>query len=127
MTSTLVRLLLRHVRIQSPPPPPQENQKVKGFLTNSGPDPMENHKATKSSIQYWSIIGVSLARFQRYVDPLSSHQLKIKRLSKLDASDKTVWILSCKWNWPPKYTYPEERTDDNCRELRLCISMNFKA
>ena len=28
-------------------PPPPENHKDIGFLSNTGPDPIENHKATK--------------------------------------------------------------------------------
>ena len=43
---------LSHGRIQkgtwSPdPPPPLKNYKHIGFLSNTGPDPMKNHKATK--------------------------------------------------------------------------------
>ena len=40
-----------HVRIQRGPgvrtPAPQENLKNIGFLSNIGPDPLKNHKATK--------------------------------------------------------------------------------
>ena len=32
-------------RIQTPPPP-EKSQKI-GFLSNTGPDPLKNHKATK--------------------------------------------------------------------------------
>ena len=28
------------------PPPPEKSQNI-GFLSNSGPDPLKNHKATK--------------------------------------------------------------------------------
>ena len=40
-----------HVRIQrggagSPDPPPKNHKNI-GFLTNTGPDPLLNHKATK--------------------------------------------------------------------------------
>ena len=48
-----VELIKRwHVRIQRgivgpDPPPPTENYKHIGFLTNTGPDPLENHKATQ--------------------------------------------------------------------------------
>ena len=30
-----------------PPPPPLKNHKNIGFLSNTDPDPLENHKATK--------------------------------------------------------------------------------
>ena len=30
-----------------PPPPPLKNHKEIGFLSNTGPDPLEKHKATK--------------------------------------------------------------------------------
>ena len=29
-----------------PPPPPEKSQNI-GFLSNTGPDPLKNHKATK--------------------------------------------------------------------------------
>ena len=28
-------------------PPPEKSQKYKGFLSNTGPDPLKNHKAAK--------------------------------------------------------------------------------
>ena len=33
-----------------------KNHKHIEFLSNSGPDPMKNHKATKPAIQFWAII-----------------------------------------------------------------------
>ena len=42
-------------------PPPLENYKAIGFLSNTGSDPLENHKATKPAIN---------------VGPLSAHQGK---------------------------------------------------
>ena len=69
------------------PPPPPENEKNVRFLSNTGPDPLKNHKATKPVIigspAKCHINGVSLANLQRYLDPLSPHQLKTK-LSNLD-------------------------------------------
>ena len=32
-----------------PDPPPPEKHKNKGSLSNTGPDPLKNHKATKNS------------------------------------------------------------------------------
>ena len=47
-------------------PPPPENHKNIGFLSNTGPDPLENHKATKPAFNVWPpsaclLNGVSLA------------------------------------------------------------------
>ena len=38
---------------------PLENHKNIGFLGNTGPDPLKNHKA---SIQFWAIIGMPAKR-----------------------------------------------------------------
>ena len=64
----LVRLLIfvcwSHARIQrgggtgGPDPPPLKYHKNIGFLSNTGPDPLTNPKATKpANIQCWAIIG----------------------------------------------------------------------
>ena len=34
--------------------PPLENHKAIGFLSNTGPDPIKNHKATKPAFNVWS-------------------------------------------------------------------------
>ena len=39
-------------------PPPPENHKNEGFLSNTGPDPLANHKATKPAFN----VGPSSAR-----------------------------------------------------------------
>ena len=37
-----------------PPPPPQRKiTKIKDFLSNTGPDPLENPKATKPEFNAW--------------------------------------------------------------------------
>ena len=46
-----------------PDPPPLRTHKNIGFLSNTGPDPLKNHKATKSAC----IVGPSSAR-QRFAD-----------------------------------------------------------
>ena len=50
-----------HVRIQrgagGPDPPPEKSQNI-GFLTNSDPDPLKNHKATEPAFN----VGPSSAR-----------------------------------------------------------------
>ena len=45
-----------------PPPPPLKNYKAIWFLSNTGPDHLENHKAAKPSIQCWAIIGSPVKR-----------------------------------------------------------------
>ena len=35
------------------PPPHLENHKGIGFLSNTSPDPLENHKATKPALNVW--------------------------------------------------------------------------
>ena len=37
----------RILRGRGPDPPPLENYNIIGFFSNTGPDPLENHKATK--------------------------------------------------------------------------------
>ena len=76
-------------RTGGPKPPPLENHKVMGFLSNIGPGPFENHKAIKPafnvgpSSDLWrkalQIAVCSWANdgpFLWYLDPLSPHQLK---------------------------------------------------
>ena len=41
-----------------PDPPPTVNHKTIGFLSNTGPDPLKNHKVTKAAF----IVGQSSAR-----------------------------------------------------------------
>ena len=36
---------------------PLKNHKNIGFLSNTGPDPLKNHKATKPALKCWAIIG----------------------------------------------------------------------
>ena len=40
----------------SGPPPPLENYKNIGFLSNTGPDPLKNHKATKQAFNVGPLI-----------------------------------------------------------------------
>ena len=82
------------------PDPHLENHKAIGFLINTGTDPMENYEATKpafnvgpssasseTSFKCRFADGPMVARFEWYLDSLSSHQLRKKTqktLSKLD-------------------------------------------
>ena len=38
------------------PDPPMENQEAIGFFSNTGPNPLENHKATKPALNVGAII-----------------------------------------------------------------------
>ena len=68
--------------------PPEKSQKI-GFLCNTRPDPLKNHKATKpaftvgtSSARQRNAIPMAfrwradMAKLKRYLDPLSPYQLK---------------------------------------------------
>ena len=48
-------------------PSPLENHKAKGFLSNTGPDPLEYHKATEPAFDDGTLIV--------FLDHLSPHQL----------------------------------------------------
>ena len=43
------------------PPTPEKSQNI-GFLSNTGPDPLKNHKATKPAFQFWALIGTPAKR-----------------------------------------------------------------
>ena len=51
---------------------PLKNHKNIGFLSNTGPDPLKNHKATKPTGRWWADDGPLLVVFE------SSHQKKVK-------------------------------------------------
>ena len=84
---------------------PMENHKEIGFLSNTGPDPWENHKATKAAFNS-SMLGRHRPTrempfkshfsgcFKWYLEPLSLHQLK-KLCQSCTHSDKTFWIRAC--------------------------------
>ena len=76
------------------PPPFLENTDV-GFLINTGPDPMENHKAT---FQFWATIGPPAKRWWADDGPLLVvfRSSPLKTLSDLDPSDITFWVRACK-------------------------------
>ena len=75
-----------------PDPSPEKSQKY-SFFSNTGPDPLNNQKATKpafnvgpSSARWCFAGGLMMAHLSWYLDPLSPHQLKEKKknLSNLD-------------------------------------------
>ena len=93
---------------------PLENHKAIGFLSNTGPDPLENHKAnklpmlgnyrptSKTPFKWRFGGGPMMTCFKWYLDPLSPHLLK--KFSELSwtHSDKTFWIRACcdtSWLW----------------------------
>ena len=96
-----------------------------GFLSNTGPDPLKNHKATKPAFnmdhhlptsetpfQWRFAAGSMMARFKCYLDHSSPHQSppppkkkkkkKKKRLQSFTPSDKTIQLL---------YMVPSQRAD----------------
>ena len=65
------------------PTPLQKSQNI-GFLSNTGPDPVNNHKATKPAFN----VGPSSARhLYWFLDPLSHHQLKKRKRQCSTPSD----------------------------------------
>ena len=93
-------------------PLPLKYHKNIGFLNNTSPDPLKNHKATKpafnvgppsaaakhhlNGVCWQADVGPLIVAFE--MNPLSPHQLKIKR-KKLSQSwtpsEKTFWIRAC--------------------------------
>ena len=61
------------------PPHTLKNHKNIVFLSNTGPEHMENHKSAKQAINVWP----SLARLQWYLDPLITLEIE-KALSNLN-------------------------------------------
>ena len=53
--------------------PPLENHKAIGFLSNTGPDPLENKKSYQASIQCWAIIGSPAKRHLNALVVFGSH------------------------------------------------------
>ena len=97
-----------HAQIQrgtgGPDPQLRKSQNI-GFLSNTGPDPIKNHEATKQAFN----VGPSSTRQRNaikmvfcwraddgpllwYFDPSSPHQTKKKRCHSWTSSDKTFWI-----------------------------------
>ena len=87
--------MVLHARIQRGRGPgvwtplPENSQKM-GFLSNTGPDHLKNHKSTKPEFNGGSMI----ACLRLHLYPSSPHQLK-KCCQSLTHSDKTVWIRAC--------------------------------
>ena len=90
--------------------PPLNNHKYIGFRSNTGPDHTKKSQNYRASIQCWTTIstpakrhlnGVSLESLYWYLDPPYPHQLKKTLIaSKLDPSNKTLWIRACKLTEP---------------------------
>ena len=81
-------------------PPPLKNHRNIG-LSNSGPDPLKKHKATKPALN----VGPLAFRWRADVGPhivvFGSFLLSTtrKKTSKLDPSGKTFWIRACEDNF----------------------------
>ena len=65
--------------VRTPPPHSEKSQNI-GFLCNTGPDPLKNHKATKLGPSSWCFTGgPMMVQLKQYLDPLSPYQQKKKR------------------------------------------------
>ena len=92
-----------HARIQrgggrGSGPPWKITQNI-GFLSNTGPDPLKNHKATKPEFNVGSSSArPMIARLKWYLDPSSPHQLKKVKvgspLTKLSGSAHGTCIVT---------------------------------
>ena len=76
-----------HPPPRPPPPPPLTNHKNIGFLSITGPDPLENHKATKPEFNVGPSFGMPanaggpmMASLKcNFLSSLAPHQIKKKR------------------------------------------------
>ena len=119
---------------------PLENHKKYCFFSNTGPDPLENHKATKPAF----IVGLSqpaseipfkcryaggrmMARFQcdMVLCPILINLNK--KTSELDplASDKTFWIRACFSNLPVSLV--AHKWDKNCNSFEQTMMQSHKS
>ena len=67
MQETLNVCTLIHAQIRGPDPPPLNITKNIDFHSNTGPDPLKNHKATKAAFS----VGPSSARQQNALNGVS--------------------------------------------------------
>ena len=77
-----------------PSSPPLKNHKNLEFLSNTGLDPLKNHKATKPEFNVWPFewcfaVGQIMAHLKWYLDHLSS---QLQKRQNWIPSDKTFWI-----------------------------------
>ena len=111
-----------------PDPPPLKNHKNIGFLSNTGQDPLKNHKATvpsqnsmlghhrhvsKTPFKWRFAGGPMMARFQFYLDPL------INKKKSWTHSEKSFWIRPC-WPCIIFYLWPYKPTS-NCIWLLITV------
>ena len=74
----------------SGPPLPLLNHKALRFLSDTGPDPLKNHKATRPAFNVWAIIGPLLV-----VVGLSLPSPTKKSFQSWTPSDNTFGIRAC--------------------------------
>ena len=62
MREFLFRIINNHCleHARTPPPPPKNNKNA-GFPSKTDPDPLNNQKGMRSSIQCWAIVGTPAA------------------------------------------------------------------
>ena len=72
-----------------PPPPPEKSRKI-GFLSNTSPDPLKNHKATKPALN----VGPSSARQRHHKVPFITKQEEISNQGSTISAHRNPNYLS---------------------------------
>ena len=75
--------------------PPLKNHKNIGFLSNTDPDPLENHKATKHHLhgfRWRADDGPLIVVFESSLHSSTKNKQQQKRCQSWTPSDKTSWI-----------------------------------
>ena len=82
-----------------PPPPKKKNHKNIGFLSNTAPDPLKNHRATKPAFNVgpynWCFAGGTIMVIVVFGSSIPSSTKNRGTLSNWTPSDKTFWIRAC--------------------------------
>ena len=97
-------------RGSEPPSPQLKNHKKTGFLSNTGPDPLKNHKATQPAFKvwpssvcqqnailmfYWCLMAVAIdPHFVVFGTSLLSSEKKLYQ--SWTPSGKAIWIRACR-------------------------------
>ena len=93
-----------------PPPPPRKMTKIKGFLSNTGPDPLENYKSFKRAFNVfcWVIIG----------SPAKRHLDGVSLSSRYWPAFNGIWIISPSKKTPKKHWQSWTPSDKNFPDPR---------
>ena len=126
-----------HVRIQRgdrgvrTPPPPEKPQNI-GFLGNTGPGPLKNHKAAKPAFN----VGPSSARLRNNGVSLAGRlwpafsaiwilfPLIKKRKKSWTPSGKTFWIRACFSSILVPIRFCKKSKDEQCSSVQMISGLN---